>query len=290
MITILLIVLGIITTLYFLYFAWDWHKHRNLIEGKRLPALGSIGFGTNFFDTLGIGSFAPTTSFFKFLHLVDDKDIPGTLNVGHALPVIAQAFIFIAIVDVETVTLISLLISSVAGAVLGAGIVSKLPEKAIQFGMGFALLAVAIALLAGLLNLYPTGGDAVGLQEWKLLSAIVSTFILGSLMTIGVGFYAPCMALVYALGMSPLAAFPIMMGACAFLMPAAGGKFIKEKAYNRNAAMALTVGGIPGVLIAAYLVTSIDLLYLKWIVLGVIFYTSFMMFKSGIGKKRSEPS
>jgi uncharacterized membrane protein YfcA len=235
---------------------------------------------TNFFDTLGIGSFAPTTAFFKFLRLVDDKAIPGTLNVGHALPVVTQAVIFITVIQVEGVTLVSLLVASVAGAILGAGIVSTLPKRKIQLGMGLALFAVAVALLASLLNLYPAGGAAVGLTGWKLTVAVAASFILGALMTIGVGFYAPCMALIYSLGMSPLVAFPVMMGSCAFLMPAAGARFIKARAHDRKAAIALTLGGIPGVLLAAFVITSLPLVILKWVVLVVILSTALSMFKS----------
>ncbi len=285
MIAALLVALGIFSAVFLYFFVKDFIKNRAHTRGGGWPTLLGIGFGTNFFDTLGIGSFAPTTAFYKFLRLVDDKYIPGTLNVGHALPVVMQAIIFITVIEVEPVTLVSLLVASVAGAVLGAGIVSRLPERRIQLGMGLALVAVAVALLAGLLGLYPAGGDAVGLAGWKLLLAVVVSFILGALMTIGVGFYAPCMALVYSLGMSPLVAFPVMMGSCAFLMPAAGVKFVKAGAHDRKAALALALGGIPGVLLAAFVVTSLPLVILKWVVLAAILSTALSMFRSAAGKE-----
>ena len=280
MITILLTALGLISAVFLFFLLRDFFRNRRGISNARWSTLLGIGFGTNFFDTLGIGSFAPTTSFFKFLRLVDDKQIPGTLNVGHALPVVTQAVIFITVIEVESVTLISLLAAAVAGAVLGAGIVSALPKRKIQLAMGFALLGVAVALLAGLLGLYPSGGDAVGLSGWKLIVAGVASLVLGALMTIGVGFYAPCMALVYSLGMSPLVAFPVMMGSCAFLMPAAGMRFIKAQVHDRKTAMGLTLGGIPGVLLAAFVITSLPLLILKWLVLVVILVTAISMFRS----------
>jgi uncharacterized membrane protein YfcA len=282
MITILLIALGLISAVFLFFLLRDFFKNRSSVSKDRWPTLLGIGFGTNFFDTLGIGSFAPTTSFFKFLRLVDDKQIPGTLNVGHALPVVAQAVIFITVIEVESVTLISLLAAAAAGAVLGAGIVAALPKRKIQLAMGFALFAVAAALLAGLLGLYPSGGDAVGLSGWKLIVAGGASLVLGALMTIGVGFYAPCMALVYSLGMSPLVAYPVMMGSCAFLQSAAGMRFIKAKAHDRKAAMGLTLGGIPGVLLAAFVITSLPLLVLKWLVLAVIVITAVSMFRSAL--------
>jgi uncharacterized membrane protein YfcA len=287
MINTLLIALGVFAAVFLYFFLKDFVRNRGSNGGGDWLTLLGIGFGTNFFDTLGIGSFAPTTAFYKFLHLVDDKQIPGTLNVGHTLPVVTEAIIFITVIEVEKVTLISLLVASVAGAVLGAGIVANLPEKRIQVGMGLALVAVAVALLASLLGLYPAGGDAVGLAGWKLLLAIVVSFILGALMTIGVGFYAPCMALIYSLGMSPLVAFPVMMGSCAFLMPAAGVRFIRAGAHNRKAALALALGGIPGVLLAAFVITSLPLLILKWVVLVAILTTALSMFRSAAGKEWS---
>src|SRR5262247_1377418 len=107
------------------------------------PVVLGIGFVTNFFDTLGIGSFATTTSFFRFLKLVKDEAIPGTLNVGHTLPTITQAFIYIAIVDVEMPTLILLIAASVLGMWLGAGVTCKLPRRQVQIGMGVALLVAS---------------------------------------------------------------------------------------------------------------------------------------------------
>jgi uncharacterized membrane protein YfcA len=147
-------------------------------------------------------------------------------------------------------------------------------------------VVVALFILSGLLKLTPAAGDALGLAGWKLVFAVVMSFVLGSLMTIGIGLYAPCMALVYALGMNPLAAFPIMMGSCAMLQPWAGIKFVKESAYNPKAAFALTAAGIVAVLLAGYVVKSLPLTILKWVVVVVILYTSVMMFRS-IGKEKA---
>jgi uncharacterized membrane protein YfcA len=224
------------------FFSRDVYKRRHGYSRAPWGPLIGIGFITNFFDTLGIGSFAPTTSFYKFGKLVDDRVIPGTLNVGHSLPTIAQALIFITVVQVAPVTLISMMFSATLGAVLGAGVVSKLAVNKIRLGLGGALLLVATAMLTGLLNLYPSGGDALGLTNGKLIVAVAVSFVLGSLMTIGIGIYAPCMALVFALGLTAL--------------------------------------GVVAVPIAAYVVKSLPLTALKWVIVGVIIYTSVMMFRS----------
>ncbi|AKN33259.1 permease [Clostridium carboxidivorans P7] len=284
------IVFGILILLV-LYFAFvfftDYAKaaKEGKIEKTNFFALGLVGFITNFFDTLGIGSFSPTTALLKAFHLSKDRTIPGTLNVACTIPVGIEALIFITVIKVEPITLFSMLAAATIGAIVGAGIVAKLDEKKIQLGMGVALIVVVIIMLAQQLNLMPSGGEAIGLTGIKLVIAVVANFILGALMTLGIGLYAPCMALVFALGMSPKIAFPIMMGSCAFLMPAAAAKFIKEDAYDRKASMAITIFGSVGVFIAAYIVKTLPLNILKWLVIVVILYTSVLMFRSASKSK-----
>ena len=239
-----------------------------------------VGFVTNFFDTLGVGSFAPTTSIFKLLKLVPDEKIPGTLNAGHALPTVTQALIFIAVVSVDPTTLVGMIGAAVLGAWLGAGIVARLPRIAIQIGMGVALLVAAILFVLGNLQLIPTGGAASELHGSTLIIAVAVNFVLGALMTLGVGLYAPCLILVSLLGMSPIAAFPIMMGSCAFLMPVAGLRFIKAQKYDLRGALGLALGGVPGVLIAAFIVKQLPLMWLRWLVVVVVLYASLAMLRA----------
>jgi uncharacterized membrane protein YfcA len=82
---------------------------------------------------------------------------------------------------------------------------------------------------------------------------------------------------VYLLGMSPQAAFPIMMGSCAFLMPVGAVRFIREGRYRARAAIGLAVGGIPGVFLAAYVFKSLPIAWLKWLVVVVVLYTAILM-------------
>lgn len=282
MVTTLLGVLGLFTAAFSVVFGRDLNKHKNELEKETSFAItGIIGFVVNFFDTLGIGSFAPTTAALRAFKQTKDKVIPGTLNVSCTIPVVIEAFIFISAIEVEPITLISMLAAAVVGSVLGAGIVSKLPERKIQFVMGIALLVTALIMTTqrfGLISSLGTG-EAIGLTGIKLIIAIVGNFILGALMTAGIGLYAPCMAFVYLLGMSPRVAFPIMMGSCAFLMPAASIKFVKEGAYNRKASLAITIGGVIGVIIAAYLVKSLPLEILTWLVIAVVTYTALTLLR-----------
>lgn len=249
------------------------------------------GFLTDFGDTFGVGSFAVTTGIYRATKTVDDRLIPGTLNVGHGLPTIAQALIFIAAVKVDIATLCLLILASVIGAWYGAGFVSKLPKRSVQLGMGLALLFAAVLMVLRIENAVPTAveGEAVlALTGWKLGVGIVGNLIFGALMTIGVGAYAPIMVMVSLLGMDTTAAYPIMMGSCAFLMPAASYQFVRSGSYDARAALGLTLLGIPGVILASVIILRFGqdpkLRVLKYIVLFVVLYTSITMLMAAFAK------
>ena len=281
MITAIWIALGLLTLWFGFVLFRDFYRHRDQLEsGSSWLKTSVIGFIVNFFDVLGIGAFAPQTALLKFTRQTEDKVMPGTLNVANTLPVLLQAFLFIGIVEVESTTLLAMILAAMAGAVLGAGIISRWTERKIRLTMGFALMVTAGFMLAGQLNWITGGGVATGLSTGKLAVAMTGNFILGALMTAGIGLYAPCMALVYALGMSPLVAFPIMMGSCAFLMPPASARFIKAGAYNRKAAMGMAIPAIGAVLLAALVVKSLPLDALRWVVMAVILYTAVVMLRA----------
>ncbi|HJU75633.1 MAG TPA: sulfite exporter TauE/SafE family protein [Gemmatimonadaceae bacterium] len=250
------------------------------IRSATRPIELMIGYVTNFFDTLGIGSFAPTTSYFKLRKVVPDEKIPGTLNVGHTLPTVIQAFIFIVLIQVEFLTLATMIAAAVVGAYAGAGVVARWPRRHIQIGMGFALLVAAILFSMTNLGLFPGGGTAMELRGVKLIVGLAGNFALGALMTLGIGLYAPCMILVSLLGMNPQAAFPIMMGSCAFLMPIGSMRFIKAGKYDQRAALGLAIGGVPAVLIAALVVKSLPLTWIRWLVVIVVLYAALTMLLS----------
>jgi uncharacterized membrane protein YfcA len=235
------------------------------------PKLFVIGFITDFFDTLGIGSYAPTTSLFKFSKSVDDRLIPGTMNIGHMIPTLIETLIYLTIVPVDPLTLFSMLGSAMLGAWIGAGIVAKLSKRSIQIGMAIALSVAVVLLFCKQMSYLPGGGEAMGVSGVKLIIAVVINFFLGAIMTIGIGMYAPCMIMVYLLGMSPKAAFPIMMGA----LP-----FFKEKSYDHKAALGLTLGGIPGVLLAAYVFYQLSVKWVLWLVIAVSIITAINLLRS----------
>ena len=254
--------------------------------GLVMPTLlqSLIGLVTAFFDTLGIGSFATTTAVYKLRSMVPVKLMPGTLNVGHALSTIAQAFIYTKLVPVDATTLILMIVAACLGSWVGVGVVVHWPRRKIQIGMGVALLGAAALMLMTQLNIVPGGGDALGLSGTRLWIGLGGNFVLGVLMMLGIGLYAPCMILVSLLGMAPTAAFPIMMGSCAFLMPISTVQFAKSRTYDARAALGLALGGLPAVLIAAYVVQSMSLGAVRWLVVVVVVYTSLNMLMTAKGE------
>ena len=284
MILIIIGCLGIFTFIFSIYLFKDLANHKYKFENQTSFLITSIiGFITNFFDTLGIGSFAPLTALLRGFKQIQDKFIPGTLNVSVTIPVMIEAFVFITIIEVEIITLFYMVLAAIIGSSFGAGIVSNLSEKLIQRIMGIALIITAFLMLSGQMEwIKELGvGKAIGLTGIKLIIAVLVNIALGAFQAAGIGMYAPSMALVYLLGMSPAVAFPLMMASSAFALPSASIRFIKEQAYNRKAAISITLSGIIGVLIAAFIVKSLDIYVLTWVVIIVIIYTGITLIKSG---------
>ena len=284
MVVIIIGCLGILTFIFSTYLFNDLANNKYRFENQTSFLITSIiGFITNFFDTLGIGSFAPLTALLRGFKQIEDKLIPGTLNVSVTIPVMIEAFVFITIIKVEKITLFLMIVAAIIGSAIGAGILSKLSEKLIQRLVGIALIITAFLLLSGQMGwIKELGvGKAIGLTGIKLIIAVLVNIALGTFQAAGIGMYAPSMALVYLLGMSPEVAFPLMMASSAFALPSASIRYIKDQAYNRKAAITITLSGSIGVLIAAFIVKTLDVYLLTWLVIIVIIYTGITLIKSG---------
>ncbi|MBP8219352.1 MULTISPECIES: sulfite exporter TauE/SafE family protein [Aeromonas] len=265
-----------------------WQKRCNgTLESTPFWPVALIGGVANFLDTLGVGSFAVKTACYKQFKLIDDRVLPGTLNGQCVLPTVTQSLIFIGAVAVEPLTLISMMIAAAAGAAWGARHVASFDRQTIRLVMAISLLVVAGLIFAGLLGLFPVGGDAMGLSGYKLAIALLGNFIFGVLMNVGIGLFAPCMTLVYLLGMNPLAAFPIMMGSTAVLSVFSAGTFIRKGVFDAKAVLAVAIFGPIGVVLAAMLVKSMDMEMLKWLVAFIVIYTSWTMYASWRAARRS---
>jgi uncharacterized membrane protein YfcA len=259
---------------------WVWAMRRHHLHGRPGPVDIGIGALTSFLDTLGIGSFAPTTALFKFRGKPADELIPGTLNIGLNLAAFLEMVLFIGAVPVQPALLACMLGSAAAGAWLGAGVVSRMPRRSIQLFMGVALLIAAFFFAMRNLGAFPPGGEAMGLSGWRFPLAVLVSFVLGALMCIGIGNYAPLMILLALLGMHPLAAFPIMMGSDGILQPVASLGFFRSGRFAHVPALGLSLGSIAGVLVAFYIVKSLPLTTMRWLIIVVVSYAAISMLRS----------
>lgn len=266
-ISVLLICLWIYAAIFSVILLKDIFTHRKtLTKGKKTQNI-LISFFSNFFDTLGIGSFAIATTAWKLTKSNSDDLIPGTLNVAFAIPTVTEAAIYIQKIEIDIPTLVLMIAAAVIGAAIGARIISRFSITKIRILMGAALLLVAVVTLCKINAVGPFGliGTARRLDGRQLAFGVIGNLFLGALMPAGVGLYAPCMALILFLGLSADAAFPIMMGSCAFLMPSAGITFIKEGTYHRAAAVPMALAGTCGVLAAGIVVFSLPVTLLTYL-------------------------
>ena len=249
---------------------------------------GVIGTVTNFLDTLGIGSYAQITALFKLRGRPADELIPGTLNVGSTLPSFVGSLLFFGAIPVEPVLLASMVVSSGAGAWMGAGVVSRLPRRRIQLFMGVALIIAAIFFAMTAFGVLPPSGTAMGLSGWRFLIAVLANFAFGALMCIGIGNYAPSMVLLGLLGMHPIAAYPIMIGSDGVLIPVASLGFLRSGRFAHGVAVGLTLGGLAGTLLAFPLIKTIGehLALMRWLVIVVILYAAVSMLRSARAHQR----
>ena len=259
---------------------WLRAARRHQLRERPTAADTLIGFGTGFFDALGIGSFAPTTALFKFRGRPADELIPGTLNVGFSPAALLETVLFVTAVTVEPRLLICMIASATAGAWLGAGVVSRMSRRKIQIFMGVALLTAAVFFAMRNLEVFPSGGEAMGLAGWRFAVAVSANFVLGALMCVGIGNYAPSMILLSLLGMHPIAAFPIMMGSDGILMPVASLGFFRSGRFAQGPALGLVIGGCVGVWIAVHLVSKLPIWWLRWLVIVVVTYAAVSMLRS----------
>ena len=250
-----------------------------------------LGIVSQFLGTFGISDFAFNAVAFRLTKTVEDKKIPETLNAACVVPVAFMALAYITVIKVDVFTLVVLIIAQTTGSYLTPRIVVKLPVRRIRIGIAVGLLCAAAFILAGKLQLIPSGGDLTGLPGIKLAVAAAAVFIYGALNNIGIGSYAPTMATVYALGIDPRVAFPIMMGGCTFSCAVGAMEFIRLGGYSRKPTLWISIAGLVGVAAAVYLVKRMDVDVIKWVVFVVVLYAALdLLFKEFRLKKAARPN
>lgn len=258
-------------------------KTNQLVPKSEALALGAV---TNFFDTLGIGSFAPTIAWFRFRKMVPDRLMPLTMFIGYTIPAILQGVIFLILlgVRVDPYLLLGCVVAIVVGGYWGVPIAARSPVRLIQAIVGLALLVAALFYSLGNLGLMPAGGTATGLPLSLAIVAVVANFVFGILLSFGVGNYAPTLAMLSLMGMDPRLAFPIMAAGAGFSGIAAGVQCVRQVKLDWRVVLGLTIGAIPSVLVAAFIVREMDLVLLRWLVVVVVTYAGLTLLYSASRK------
>ena len=249
-----------------------------------------LGAVTNFFDTLGIGSFAPTMAWFKFRKLVPDRLIPPTMLVGHSLPTMVQAIIFLILLGVlvDPVLIVGCSFSLLLGGLLGAPLVARTRVWIVQLVVGIALVVAAILYSISNLDMMPAGGTLSRLPIGLTMAAIAANFVFGVLLNFGIGHYAPSLVMLSLMGLDPRLAFPVMATAGAFTITGAGARHIGIGHVDLRIAVGIVIGGIPAVLLAAFIVRDMPLEMLRWLVAVVVLYAAAVMFRASFVGRRHE--
>ncbi len=283
-IKLLVIAISVYSTGRLFLLAWkEGHLTRPLKSLEKIR-LAITGFVANISDTLGIGSFAVIVAFDKHWNLVDDKQLPGVLNAQSILPTLAQALFFLQVVQVEMQTLFALIIGASLGGFLGGYLVSRLDKDRIRRFMFYGYIGIAALIIGSKMGLLPVGGDLMALHGMWLAVGVLGMFLSGALPAIGVGAYAPTQIMLFMLGMSPLAAFPIMTAAGAFQQSVAALTFIQRRQVAIKASVIIALAGVLGVFVAAPIITYVNPDNLRWLLLAVVLYNIRMLWKSSFSK------
>lgn len=289
MIKNVLLLMIIVINGYFLYvFVKDIIKHKEEMKKEKASnkILSFTVFVTFFLSTFGISDFAIGSVLYPKLNWVSMKKLPGTLNAQCVIPVATMALSYITSIEVGIKTLLVCIIAQVIGAYIGPQFVVRLPERTIKLFVGIGLVIAAMLIFAGQMNWIPSNGTATELYGTKLILAGGLLFVFGALNNIGIGSYALTMVTVYLLGLNPVAAFPIMMGACTFSVPVGSVQFVKFGEYSRKITFFAAMFGVLGVLCAVFLVKSLNTIMLKWVLIIVLIYSAYSMLVS-LGKKEN---
>lgn len=268
--------LVLLTGVYTVVLARTAAARHSLIPRVEAVVLGSVA---NFFDTLGVGSFAPSMAWLKFRRLVPDRMIPATMLAGYTLPTVAESAIFLVLlgVGVDPVLLFSSIVSLTLGFVFGMPLAVRAPIRVVRAVVGLAMVLAAFLYALGNLHLMPVGGHATGLALPWLLVALAAQMALGVLVNFGVGHYAPTLIILSLMGMDPHLAFPIMASAGAFGLVTVGSRYVVDPKVDLKIVMGLALGGVPGVLVAAFLVKSMSVDLMRWMVVAVVLYAAARM-------------
>ena len=270
--------------------AYGFQLARAAIAKRATPGLEALALGAvvNFLDTLGIGSFATTTAWFKFRRMVPDRLIPQTMLCGLTPPAMTESVVYLIALGVlvDPVLLVSCVIAVFLGGLVGVPLVTRARVWVVQAIVAIGLVLAAAAYAMSNLHLFPAGGTANSLPLGLMIVAILANFGFGILANFGVGNYAPTLVLLSLMGMDPHLCFPIMAGGASLMGAGSSFQHIRIGQVDLKIVLGLAIGGIPAVLVAAYIVKEMPIDYLRWLVIVVVLYAAAVMAHASVKNRR----
>lgn len=240
-----------------------------------------------FMDTIGVGSFACNIALANYFKTFKDEELPGMLNGAQVLPGAIEALFFLGVIQVDLITLITLIAATCLGGVIGASIISKLNAQALRVVMLIAFPTIIFLILCNQFQWLPIGGNKIALEGHELIWGFMGLLIAGALTAAGVGLFAMIQAVLFCLGMSPLIAFPIMTAAGALQQPLSTCIFVFKNKVPLKKALLISLYGVIGVLLALPIITHLSARKLHILLIIVLTYNTIRMAVSYLKHRRS---
>ncbi len=241
----------------------------SLQEKIKLATTGVIAFIA---DTLGVGSFAVNIALSKYFKTFKDDELPALCNGAQVIPGTLESIFFIQIIQVDLTTLITLVLGTCIGGILGGNIITRLSEQKIRLAMIIAFSGIIALLCLKQLGLMPEDGHLIALDSWKLVLGFFAMIVCGSLTSVGIGLFAMVQGVLFLMGVSPAVAFPIMTTAGAMQQPLTTLVFLKHGKIPLKKTLLLSACGCIGVLISLPIVSHLSINWLHSLLLLIMLY------------------
>lgn len=239
------------------------------VEYGKLMVSGVVAFIA---DTVGVGSFAVNVALAKLLGTFRDDEMPAVNNGAQVIPGTIESLFFMQIINVEMKTLLTLVIGTCIGGLLGGTIVSKLSKQAIRLAMVCCFLLLIGLLICHQFRILPVVGTLVALDSWRLVIGFFAMIVCGALTSVGIGLFVMVQGVLFVLNVSPVVAFPIMTTAGALQQPLTTLVFLKHNKIPLKKTLVLSLAGCIGVLITIPIFTKLTVTWLHSLLLCILIY------------------
>lgn len=255
-------------------------------EFLKLSFSGIIAFIS---DTIGIGSFAVNIALSKAFRTFPDEQLPAMVNGAQIIPGVLESLYFMKAIDVDKLTLITLVIGTCIGGLLGGNIVCKLSKQALRLTMMICFSLIIFLLVGNEMHWLPVGGNLVALQSQSLIIGFFAMIVCGALTSAGIGLFALVQGVLFLLNVSPMVAFPIMMTAGAMQQPLTTLIFLKQRKIPVKKTLILSLAGCLGVLLVLPIFKLFTVQTLHYILIAVLIYNITTIFKAFVKSRKILP-